>query len=180
MFELIPWLHHSIVFLLPAFSLTWFKAIRSVSNPMSSDGVEQPIIECSAARRAAVILRGDQRLKGFQRLNCALEADRSWLDAVFCCSLSDDRADEIVSNNVRPDLLSHQLWRPATQDVHLHGLLERSQIKFGVPASAIELSKVAGAYLLHVEQRGHDDQLAAAESRLPNQYSCLANSEGLW
>ena len=46
------------------------------------------------------------------------------LDAVLCRGLRDDSADEIVSKNVRPDLLPHQLWRLATQDVHLHGLLE--------------------------------------------------------
>src|SRR5258705_10357098 len=86
-FELVPRLHHSIVFLLSAFSLTWFEAIGSVSNPMSSDGVEQLVVESSGVRREAVALRGDQRLKGLQCLDCALEADRSWLDAVLCRGL---------------------------------------------------------------------------------------------
>jgi len=38
-------------------------------------------------------------LKGFQRLNCSLEADRSWFDAVFGSDLRHDRADEIVGEN---------------------------------------------------------------------------------
>ena len=49
-FELVPWLHHSIILLLSAFSLAWFNAIGSVSNPMSDDSVEQPIVEAAAAR----------------------------------------------------------------------------------------------------------------------------------
>ena len=49
-FELVPWLHHSIVLLLSAFSLAWFNAIGSVSDPMSNDSVEQPIVEAAAAR----------------------------------------------------------------------------------------------------------------------------------
>jgi hypothetical protein len=47
-FELVPWFHHSIVLLLSAFSLARFKAIGSVSDPMSNDSGEQPIIEPAA------------------------------------------------------------------------------------------------------------------------------------
>src|SRR6476619_1325872 len=49
-FELVPRLHHSIVFLLPAFSLAGFKAIGSVRDPMRNDSIKQPIVESSAAR----------------------------------------------------------------------------------------------------------------------------------
>jgi hypothetical protein len=34
---------------------------------------------------------------------------------------------------VCPDFLPYEFWRLATQDVHLHGLLERPQVKFNVP-----------------------------------------------
>lgn len=68
-------------------------------------------------RPVAVTLNRDERLKRFQRLDRALKADCSWLDAVFCRGLSNDRANEIVSRNVSPDLLPHQFWRLATQDV---------------------------------------------------------------
>ena len=47
-FELVPWFHHSIILLLSAFSLARFKAIGSVSNPMSNDSGEQPIVETAA------------------------------------------------------------------------------------------------------------------------------------
>ena len=39
--------------------------------------------------------------------------------------LGHDRADEIVGQDMRPDLLSHQLRCLAAQDIHLHRLLER-------------------------------------------------------
>ena len=39
-FEFVPGFHHAIVFLLPAFSLSWFKAIRPIGDSVSSDGVE--------------------------------------------------------------------------------------------------------------------------------------------
>ena len=47
-FELVPGRHHSIVLLLSAFSLTWFKAIGSVRDPMSNNSGEQPIGETAA------------------------------------------------------------------------------------------------------------------------------------
>ena len=39
-FEFVSGFHHSIIFLLSAFPLTWFKAIRSVGNSMSGNSVE--------------------------------------------------------------------------------------------------------------------------------------------
>lgn len=75
-------------------------------------------------RPVAVTSNGEQRLKRFQRLDRALKADCSWFDAVFDRGLSNDRTDEIVSQNVSPDLSPYKLWLLATQDVHLHRLLE--------------------------------------------------------
>jgi hypothetical protein len=59
-FELVSRLHHSIVLLLPAFSLPWFKSIGSIGDAMSSDSVKQLIVETSTAHRTAVALHGDQ------------------------------------------------------------------------------------------------------------------------
>ena len=123
-FEFVPGLHHSIVFLLPAFSLSWLKAIRPVSDSMSSDSVEQLLVEITPVCAVTVALRGDQWLKRFQRLNCSLEADGARFDMVLVGSLRDDGTDEIVSEDVRPDFLPNQLWRFTTQDVHLQRLLE--------------------------------------------------------
>jgi hypothetical protein len=40
-FVYVPWFHHSIVFLLPAFSLAWLQAIGTIGHSMSCKSVEQ-------------------------------------------------------------------------------------------------------------------------------------------
>ena len=65
-------------------------------------------------------LKVNQRLKRFQGLESPFEADRPWLDVVHGCGLRHDRADEIVSQDVRPDFFVNQLWRFAAQNIHLH------------------------------------------------------------
>ncbi len=59
-------------------------------------------------RPIAVTLNGEERLKRPQCLDRALNADCSWLDAVVGRRLSDYVADEIVSQNVSPDLSTYQ------------------------------------------------------------------------
>jgi hypothetical protein len=63
---------------------------------MSGDSVEHLLVEILPARSIMVALYGDQRLKRFQCLNGAFEADCAWFDVVFSRRLSNDRADEIV------------------------------------------------------------------------------------
>ena len=137
-FEFVPRFHHAIVFLLPAFSLSWLKAIRPVGDSVSSDSVEQLLVEITPVCPVTVTKRGDQWLKRFQCLNCSLEADGTRFDMVLVGSLRDDGANEIVSEDVCPDFLPYEFRRLATQDVHLHRLLQGPQIEFGVPASTIE------------------------------------------
>ena len=72
----------------------------------------------------AVTLNGEERLERVQRLDRALKADGSWLDAVYGRGLRYHGTNEVVSQNVSPDLLPDELWCLATQDVHLHCLLE--------------------------------------------------------
>lgn len=69
--------------------------------------MEELLVEVSPMRPVTLALNGEQRLERFQRLDRALKADRSWLDAVFGRGLSNDRADEIVGQNVSPDLLPY-------------------------------------------------------------------------
>lgn len=49
-FNLAPRFHHAIVLLLPAFALPWFKSIGSIFDTMSSNGVEELLIEDLAVR----------------------------------------------------------------------------------------------------------------------------------
>ena len=53
-FEFVSGFHHSIVFLLPAFSLPWLKAIRPVGDSVSSDSVEQLLVEITPVCRVTV------------------------------------------------------------------------------------------------------------------------------
>ena len=120
---------------------------------MSGDSVEQLSIEMDSVRTILVTLRGDQWLKRFQCLNGALEADGAGLDVVIVGGLGDDGADEIVDEDMCPDFLPHEFWRLATQDVHLHRLLQRPQIEFSIPASTIKFCQVAGSHRLGIQQR---------------------------
>lgn len=51
---------------------------------------------------------------------------------------------------------------------------ERSKIEFCIPAGAIEFRQIGGSYFLSVEQRGYDDYVSTAKSRLLNWNARLA------
>ena len=176
-FEFVSGFHHSIVLLLSAFPLPWLKAIGPIGDSMRRDSVEQLIIETLAARPAAIALHGNQRLKGFQRLNGAFEADGARFEAMLGGGLRDDGADEIVRENMRPDFLPHEFRRLAAQDVHLHRLLQRPQIEFCIPAGAVETRQIAGGHLFGVQQRGDDEDGPTAESGLLDLDARLADCE---
>ena len=123
-------------------------------------------------------LDGDHRLEGFQRLDRSLEADRSRFDAVFAGGLGDDRADEIVGQDVRPDFLPDQFRCLAAQDVHLQRLFQRPQIELGVPARAIELCQIVLGELVGVQQRRGDDEGLGAKAGLLDSDAALRGSSG--
>ena len=56
---------------------------------------------------ASLLLIINQSLELFEELESALEADRSRLNLMSYSGLRHDRADEIVSENMRPDFLAH-------------------------------------------------------------------------
>jgi hypothetical protein len=87
------------------------------------DRIEQVLVEDLAEGRVVFALESNHWLEGFERLDRSLEADRSWLDAVFGCRLSRDRTDEIVGQDMRPEFLPDKFWCLASQDVHLERLL---------------------------------------------------------
>ena len=112
-------LHHLVELDWRAFSLARLESVRSISDAMKGDGIEQLLVE-GGAESAAESLKVDQRLKRLQCLQRPFEADRSRLQSAFRRSLGHDRADEIVGKNVRPDLFVNELRRLAAQDVHFH------------------------------------------------------------
>ena len=74
---------------------------------MCGDGIEELLVQLSPVQSITVTLDGEEWLERFQRLDRTLEADRSRLNAVLGRRLSHDRADEVVSQNVSPELLPH-------------------------------------------------------------------------
>ena len=102
-----------------AFSQPRFIPIRPIGDPVVGDRIEQVLVEDLAERRAAIALESNHWLEGFERLDRSLETDRTRFDAVFGCSLSYDRSDEIVGQDMRPEFLPDKLWCLASQDVHL-------------------------------------------------------------
>ena len=55
---------------------------------MCCDSFEELLVQISPMRPVAVTLNGEERLERFQRLDRALKADCSWLDAVLGRRLS--------------------------------------------------------------------------------------------
>src|ERR1017187_4082083 len=94
---------------------------------------------------------------------------------MFACGLCDDGTDEIVGQDVRPDFLADQLRCFAPQNVHLHRLFQRSQIKLGVPARAIKLRQVVFGNLVTVQQRRDDDDCLGAKARLLDSHTSFPN-----
>ena len=78
-------------------------------------------------------LQRDHRLKRFQGLDGTLEAERTRFKMVFVRRLSEDRANEVVRQDMCPQLLADQFGSLAPQHVHLHGSFQRPQIEFGIP-----------------------------------------------
>ena len=148
-----------------AFSQPRFIPVGSIGDAVVGDRIEQVLVEDLAEGRVVFALESNHRLKGFERLDRSLEADRSRFDAVFGCGLSHDRADEIVGQDVRPDFLPDQFRCLAAQDVHLQRLFQRSQIKLRVPASTIELREIVFGELVCVQQRRGDDEGSERESQ---------------
>ena len=56
-----------------------------------------------------------QRLESFQGLDRCLEADSSWENVVLDSCLSHDRSNQVVCENVSPDLFPDQFWSLASQ-----------------------------------------------------------------
>ena len=168
-------LHHLVELDWRAFSLSRFKSVRSISDAVKCDGVEQLLVEGGTERRATASLKVNQRLKRFQRLQRPFEADRPRLHSVLRRRLRHDRADEIVGENVRPDFFVDEFRRLAAQHVHFHRGLDRSQIELVVPAGAIQTGKVFLGRFHWVEQGRDDDNGLRSKSRLLDAKASFAN-----
>ncbi len=91
--------------------------------------------------------------------------------------LRDNRADQIVGQDVRPDLLMHRLGCFAAKVVHLHCRLDRSQVEFVVPPGAIQGRQVVLRGLQRVQQRRDHHDPFGAESRLGDANPRFSNGD---
>src|SRR6478736_9320629 len=121
----------------------------------------------------------DDRLKGLKCLNRALEADRARQLVMDGRGLGHDGANKVISQDVRPDLLSHQLWRLAAKFMHLQSAFDRTQIKLIVPTRTIESCQVVGSSLLVIEQRRYGHDRLGAKARLGNRNERFSNRDVL-
>lgn len=118
-FGLMSRFHETIVGFGSPLSSARFKPIGAIGDSVDCDRSEQAFVEDPAAGRVLLALDRNHRLEGFQRLDRSLETDRSRLDVVLGCGLSDDGADKIVGQQACPDFLPNKLRGFAPQDVHI-------------------------------------------------------------
>ena len=102
-----------------AFPQPRFKSVGPIGDSVFGDCIQQTMVEEMAKGRVVLALEGNHGLKGFESLERSLETDRSRFDAMFDSGLCRDRTDEVVGQDVRPELLADEFWCLAAQDVHL-------------------------------------------------------------
>jgi hypothetical protein len=79
----------------------------------------------------------------------------------FRLTASHDCAEQVVRQQVSPNLFVNHLGRLATQDVHLHDRLDRADIEFATPPPFKQIADLL-AVDRDVENRGHDFELFGA------------------
>src|ERR1700732_1770286 len=121
-FGLVPWFHEAVVGFGSAFPSPRFKSVGPIRDSVLRDRIEEVLVEHPAECRVAFTFQGDHWLKGFECLDRSLEADRAWFETMSRRGLGHDRADEVVSQDMRPEFLSDKFRRLASQDVHLQRL----------------------------------------------------------
>ncbi len=105
----LPWLHETIIRFGTALSPPRLKAIGPIGDSVTSNGVQQVLVEGDAEGGIAMALASIHRLKGFQRLQRTFEADGARFNLVPCGGLRHEGANQVVRQDLRPELLSDQL-----------------------------------------------------------------------
>jgi hypothetical protein len=105
---------------------------------MDGDGLEYLSIQRFSVAKTAVCSVSNQGLEGLEDLERRLETDGSRWDSIPAGCLSHEGPDQIVGQNVCPNLLPDQFRCLATEHVHLERDLDRSQIELIIPPGPIE------------------------------------------
>ena len=104
-FGFVSWFHQSVVRFGSSFVSLRFKAVGSIGDLVGSDRIKNLLVEVHSESSVTFTQECNQRLECIQCLDYTFEADRSRFPIVFAGGLGDDRADQIVSQDVRPDFL---------------------------------------------------------------------------
>src|SRR5215475_4049 len=102
------WFPEEAVVFRPALSEPWFHSIRPVRHTVRGYGIQHLLVQSAAAFGIVARPQRDHRLERFERLDRSLEADRSGFEAVFAGGLCDDGADQVVTENMCPQLFPDQ------------------------------------------------------------------------
>ena len=100
-FNFAAWTCQPAVMTAPPLFHARFATIRSVSDSMSGDGIEEVLIRAQALCGVTVGAKLGQRLESFQGLHGSLEADGPRQNIVFCRSLGHDGADDPPASGER-------------------------------------------------------------------------------
>jgi hypothetical protein len=112
-FDLPSRLCQAVVVFRPSFRHAWLEAVGAIGDSVLGDGPQHLLIQGFQVFDSTMCLLADHGLKGHQHLERRLETDGSRRDSVLAGRLSHDRTDQVVSQDVRPNLLADQLWRLA-------------------------------------------------------------------
>ena len=107
-------------------------------------------------KQAPAILRGRQTPRDPLRpqLHGVLEAQVTRVDAGIARGLRHQQPDQVVRQQMDPQLLLVHLRRLAAQHVHARGGLEVAQVQFDIPAPRIQRREIVLADLAMFQQRG--------------------------
>ena len=100
---------------------------RAVSDSVIRDSIEHRFDQGDAALGFG---RFDLRCKCGYGLLGSFEADFSRFDIVFVRCNSHDGAQQVIREQMSPNLFVNHVWCFAAEDVHLHGLFNRSYVYF--------------------------------------------------
>lgn len=102
----------------PPYSFARLESIGAIADSVHGHAPQYFLVELPSKRFVASCSKGNNGLKGFERLDRSNEIDGARLDFVPAGRLCHDRSNEIVRQDMSPDFLSDQLRRFAAQNSH--------------------------------------------------------------
>ena len=105
---------------------------------------------------------GDRGSECLQSPHGSREADLPGVFSMPGRRLGDDRPDQVVCQQVCPELLAHHVGSLAAEHVPMQHDLEGTQVDFRIPAKTIQLCDLGLQELLRIEQRRGDDDRSGA------------------